>query len=154
MLRRAAPLVLAFLLLAGCGGGAPPTVTFTAGDATAVASPTQYCEDDFVTCRNDASAPVDLVVPPGTPLVIDVPETIAATPWQVVFTYRDGAGEQVDQRSRVLVDQSAYTVELPTPQDRLLTAQVQQYGPPPVVNPETGEVEYPIRASWVLLATA
>ena len=36
---------------------------------------------------------------------------------------------------------------------RLITAQVQQYGPPPVVNPETGEVEFPIRSSWVLLTS-
>lgn len=154
ILGRAAPFVLAVLLLAGCGSDAPPQVTFTAGGATVVAAPTQYCDDDFVTCRNDATAPVDLAVPPGTPLVIDVPESIAETPWQVVFTYRDSAGEPVDQRSPVLVDRSSYTLELPTPQDRLLTAQVQQYGPPPEINPETGEAEFPIGASWVLLTSA
>lgn len=152
MLRRAVPAVLAVFLMAGCADGGPPEVTFAAGDATAVATPTQYCEDDFVTCSNDPAAPVDLAVPPGTPLVVGVPEEVAQTPWQIVFTYRDAAGEQVDERSTVLVDQPGYTLDLPA-DARLITAQVQQYGPPPVVNPETGEVEFPIRSSWVLLTS-
>lgn len=140
------------LLVAGCGSDGPPEVTFAAGDATAVATPTQYCEDDFVTCSNDAAAPVDLAVPAGTPLVVEVPQAVRETPWQLVYSYRDGAGEQVDERSTVLVDQPGFTLELPA-DARLLVAQVQQYGPPPVVNPETGEVEFPIRSSWVLLAS-
>ncbi len=152
MWRRTVPAVLAVLLVAGCGGDAPPEVTFAAGDATAVAAPTQYCEDDFVTCSNDAAAPVDLAVPPGTPLVVSVPEAVQETPWQLVFTYRNGADELVDERSTVLVDQPGYTLELPA-DARLITAQVQQYGPPPVINRDTGEAEFPIRSSWVLLAS-
>ena len=50
--------------------------------------------------------------------------------------------------------QHTYTLQLPGPTDRLLGAQVQQYGPPPQANPETGELEFPIRASWVLTAKA
>jgi hypothetical protein len=81
-----------------------------------------------------------------------VPEEIAETPWQVVFTYRDRTGGQTDGRSPVFGadKQSDYTLQLPDPSDRLITAQVQQYGPPPQANPETGEIEFPIRASWVV----
>lgn len=152
-LRLPALLLAAALLLAGCGG-APPEVTFTAGGASAVARPTQYCEDDFVTCRNDATAPVTLAVPAGTPLQVDVPGAIADTPWQVVFSYRSDTGEQVDERSAVLAagETDSYLLELPAGA-RLLLAQVQQYGPPPVVNDTTGEIEFPIRSSWVLTAT-
>lgn len=152
MSSRAVLALLAAFLIAGCGSGGPPEITFAAGAATTVATPTQYCEDDFLTCTNDPAAPVDLAVPAGTPLVVGVPEAVQETPWQLVYTYRDGAGEQVDERSTVLVDQPGYTLELP-PDARLITAQVQQYGPPPVVDPESGEVEFPTRSSWVLLAS-
>ena len=47
-----------------------------------------------------------------------------------------------------------YTLQLPAATDALVTAQVQQYGPPPQANAETGEIEFPIRASWVLNATS
>lgn len=156
MLRRVAPAAVAVLLVAGCGGAAPPEVTFAVGGASAVARPTQYCDAQLTDCRNDAAAPVELVVSPGTPVQIAVPTDIAATPWAVVFSYRSAAGEQVDQRSPLFAadERSGYTLELPTPQDRLLTAQVQQFGPPPQLDPETGEVEFPARASWVLTATA
>ena len=145
-------LIAAVLVVAGCGGAAPPDVTFAAGAANAVARPTQYCDIDLANCSSDAAAPVELAVPPGTPLQITVPDAISATPWQVVFSYRDGAGAQTDGRSPVFAvnAQHAYSLELPGPADRLLTAQVQQYGPPPQANPETGELEFPIRASWVL----
>ena len=155
MLRRLAPAALLAFLLAGCGAGAPPEVTFAAGAAQVVANPTQYCEDDFVTCRNDPAAPVDLAVPPGTPLLVTVPEEISGTPWQIVFTYRTGAGEQVDERTGVFPpgQQQRYALELPTPDARLLGAQVQQFGPPPEIDPATGEVAFPIRSSWVLTAS-
>jgi hypothetical protein len=151
--RRLLPLAAAALLLAGCGAGAPPEVVFTAGAAAAAARPTQYCEDDFVTCTNDATAPVELSVPPGTALRVDVPGEVADTPWQVVFTYRTAAGEQVDERTAVQVDSPGFTLELPEGA-RLLTAQVQQYGPPPVIDETTGELQFPIRSSWVLTAGA
>jgi hypothetical protein len=95
---------------------------------------------------------VELAVPVGTPLKVTVPHEIAETPWQVVFTYRDGTGAQTDGRSPVFAPnaQSDYTLELPAPTDRLVGAQVQQFGPPPQADPETGDIEFPIRASWVL----
>lgn len=142
----------ALFLLAGCAGG-PPQVTFAVAGESIEAGPTQYCEDDFVTCQNFPENPVDLPVPPGTALEITVPEQISSTPWQIVFTYRDAGGAQQDERTTVFGpgEQQTYSLELPDPAARLLTAQVQQYGPPPQLNQSTGEVEFPIRSSWVFL---
>lgn len=153
MIRRLLPVLTAALLLTACGAGSPPQVTFEAGGSTAVAGPAQFCPDfDLTRCVGDPDAPVELPVPPGTPLRITVPPEIAESPWQVVFTYRAANGAQVDERSPVFSpgERTLYTVELPGPADRLLQAQVQQYGPPPVANPETGEIEFPTGASWVL----
>jgi Protein of unknown function (DUF2771) len=152
VLRRLAPPVAAALVLAGCGSTPPPDVTFAVGQANVVARPTQYCDIDLTNCTSDAAAPVELAVPPGTPLQITVPDAIASTPWQVVFSYREGSGAQTDGRSPVFAvnAQRTYSLTLPAPTDRLLAAQVQQYGPPPQANVETGELEFPIRASWVL----
>ena len=47
--------------------------------------------------------------------------------------------------------QHDYTLQLPAADRRGSSPpQVQQYGPPPQANAETGEIEFPIRASWVL----
>jgi Protein of unknown function (DUF2771) len=156
VLRRLLPVLVTALVVAGCGSSAPPDVTFAAGTVNVVAKPTQYCDIDLTNCSSDAAAPVELAVPSGTPLQVTVPDAIASTPWQVVFTYRDGTGAQTDGRSPVFAvnAQHAYSLELPGPTDRLLGAQVQQYGPPPQANPDTGELEFPIRASWVLTAKA
>ena len=155
MVPRLFPVLVAALLVAGCGTETPPQVTFAAGQASVVASPTQYCDLKFTDCTNNAAAPVALSVPPGTSLQVKVPPEIAETPWQVVFTYRDAASAQADGRSPVfgVGERSDYALELPDPTDRLLTAQVQQYGPPPQANAETGEIEFTIRASWVLTTT-
>jgi len=157
VLRRLLPVLAAALLVAGCSGSTPhPDVTFTAGATSVVAKPTQYCDIDLTHCNSDAGAPVELAVPVGTPLQIDVPEEISSTPWQVVFSYRDGKGAQTDGRSPVfnVNAQKTYSLQLPGATDRLLAAQVQQYGPPPQANPQTGELEFPIRASWVLTTKA
>ena len=154
MFRRPLPLLLAALLAAGCGTAGPPRVTFEAGTASVQAGPTQYCNDEFTDCRNDDAAPVEMVVPPGTALRVSVPSEIAETPWHLVFRYRDAAGTETDGRSPVLSQQDDYALELPAPTDRLITAEVQQFGPPPQANPNTGEIEFPIRASWVLRARA
>lgn len=154
VLRRLLPLAAAVLLLAGCGSESPQ-VTFAAAGASVVARPAQYCDLALTDCAGDATAPVELAVPAGTPLQVTVPDAIAQTPWQVVFSYRDAAGTQSDQRSPVFApaERNIWTLELAAPTDRLLTAQVQQYGPPPRINPDTGEIEFPIRASWVLITS-
>ena len=147
----------AVLTLAACGGSPPPPeVTFAAGGASVVARPTQYCDLQLQNCQSDTNAPVRLAVPAGTALKVTVPTTISAAPWQLVFTYRSTNGSQTDGRSPVLApnEHPDYTLELPAPTDALVTAQVQQYGPPPQANAETGEVEFPIRASWVLNAAS
>ena len=151
-MRRVVLLCALAAVLAGCGGGAPPEVTFAAGTASVVAKPTQYCDVKLQDCRSDANAPVRLAVPAGTALKVTVPEEISSTPWQVVFTYRSANGSQTDGRSPVLTpDQHPdYTLELPAATDALVTAEVQQYGPPPQANAQTGELEFPIRATWVL----
>ncbi len=152
MSRLLALLALPLLLLAGCAG-TPPQVVFTAGGASVTAGPTQYCDDEFVNCTNQPEAPVDLAVPPGTALEVAVPPEIAGTPWQVVYSYRTAAGELVDERTAVQVEQDSYVLRLP-PDARLLLAEVQQFGPAPEIDPVTGEVNFPIRASWVLTAAA
>ena len=138
-------------LLAGCGADDPPMVTF-ATDATVVqARPTQYCDLKLRDCASDAKAPVRLLVPPGASLRVQVPDTVATTPWVVVFSYRDATGAQSDARSKVFApnERRDYTLELPAPTDQLVTAQVQQYGPPPEAAPN-GELQFPVRSSWVL----
>jgi len=127
-------------------------VTFAAGAASVVAKPTQYCDLKLQDCQSDANAPVRLAVPAGTALKVTVPAEISSTPWQVVFTYRSADGSQTDGRSPVLTpDQHPdYTLQLPAATDALVTAEVQQYGPPPQANAATGELEFPIRATWVL----
>lgn len=152
MSRLRALLLVPLVLLAGCSS-APPEVVFTAGGTSVSAGPTQYCDDENVNCTNQPDAPVDLPVPPGTPLEVAVPPEVAGTPWHVVFSYRTAAGEPVEERTAVQVDQDTYVLQL-APDARLLLAEVQQFGPAPEVNPETGELEFPIRASWVLTAAA
>jgi hypothetical protein len=160
VIRRLLPLLLVAFAVTGCGGGsaddAPPQVTFTAGQASVVAKPAQYCDLKLTDCHNDDTAPVDLAVPAGTPLQVTVPKAISATPWQVVFTYRDATGAQTDGRSPVFAmgAQDGYELQLPAPDDRLLAAQVQQFGPAPQADPETGELQFPIRGSWVLTTSA
>jgi Protein of unknown function (DUF2771) len=150
--RRLVVLCALAALLTGCGGATPPDVTFSAGAASVVAKPTQYCDLRLENCQSDTNAPVRLAVPAGTSLKVTVPSEISSTPWQVVFTYRSANGSQTDGRSPVLTpDQHPdYTLQLPAASDALVTAEVQQYGPPPQANAETGEIEFPIRATWVL----
>jgi hypothetical protein len=153
-MRRLLPTLAVAVLAAGCAGG-PPEVVFSARDASTDALPTQYCELDLSECHDDAAAVVVLAVPPGTPLRVEVPEEVAEAPWLVVFTYRDAGGEQVDERSPLFApgQRSDYVVELADPAARLLTAEVQQLGAPPQANAETGEIEFPARATWVLATT-
>ncbi len=153
MVARSLLLAAALFLAAGCGIGGPPEVTFTAAGTSVTARPAQYCDIKLSDCTDDAAAPVQLAVPAGTPLEVAVPDEVAEAPWHVVFSYRDGAGQQVDARSSLITgDRRDFSLTLPQPGDRLLTAQVQQFGPAPQINEQTGEVEFPVRGSWVLNA--
>ncbi len=148
-----APLAVAVLLLAA-GCGTEPQVTFAVGDASVTARPARYCDIRLTECTDDGAAAVQLAVPAAAPLRVSVPDDIAEAPWHVVFRYRDGAGQEVGARSPVLADQQRdWTLTLPEPGDRLVTAEVQQFGPAPTLNPQTNEVEFPVRASWVLTAS-
>jgi hypothetical protein len=149
MLRRLA-VAAAVLFAAGCGAP-PPQVTFSAAGTQVVAKPAQYCDIKLADCSGDAAAGVQLVVPAGTPLQVAVPDGVAEAPWHVVFSYRDGTGQEVDARSPLFAQKEHdYTLTLPEPADQLLTAQVQQFGPAPKINEQTGEIEFPVRGSWVL----
>jgi len=59
---------------------------------------------------------------------------------------------QVDARSALFRpdERTEYVLELPAPGDRLRTAQVQQFGPAPQTDAATGEVQFPVRGTWVL----
>lgn len=141
-------------VLAACGGSdGPPEVTFSAAGASVVARPTQYCDLQLKNCQSDAKAPVRLRVPAGTALRVAVASEVSAAPWQVAFTFRSADGTTTDGRSPVQTpaQHPDYTLQLPAPTDVLVTAQVQQYGPAPQAD-ENGEIEFPIRASWVLNA--
>lgn len=151
-MRRALPLLL-LMLVAACGSNEPPRVTFSVGATTAQARPAQYCDVKLTDCKGDDTAPVTLAVPAGTAVRVEVPQEVAETPWQIVYAYRDSAGARVDERSPVLASVADHTLELPAGA-QLLTAEVQQYGPPPQANAETGEIEFPIRAAWILNAAA
>jgi hypothetical protein len=153
--RRLASVLAATLLLAGCGLGGKPEVTFGVGEQEIDAGPAQYCDLALTACDEDATAPVRLEVPPGAPVRVEVPDDVAESPWHVVFRYRSATGEQVDGRTPVFPPggRSDYVLELPAPTDRLLTAQVQQFGPAPQTAP-TGEITFPVRASWVLTTPA
>jgi hypothetical protein len=156
VVRRLLPLVAAALLVGGCGS-APPEVVFTAGGASATAAPAQFCaDDDLARCAGDPAAPVSLPVPPGTAVEVAVPDEVAGAPWQIVYSYRDAAGAVVDERTAVFPPDArrSYTLQLPDPGARLLQAQVQRYGPPPQIDPATGEVQFPTGASWVLTTTS
>lgn len=150
-----AAIVVALVAACSTTPEGPPQVQFAAAGSTVTARPTQYCNLEMTDCHNDDGAPVELRIPAGTPLQVTVPDAISSAPWQVVFAYRDGTGALAEgKRTSVFAPgtRTAYTLELPAPADRLVTAQVQQFGAPPEAN-DNGGVDFPIRASWVLTAT-
>ena len=152
-MRRCLPLIaVAVVAAAGCGSDDPPEVTFAAGGASVTAKPAQYCDVRLTECQDDAAAAVRLAVPAGTALQVTVPDGVSEAPWHIVFSYRSASGEQVDARSPLFGadERDEYTLALPAPTDALVTAQVQQFGARPAINPDSGEVEFPVRASWVL----
>ncbi|MGI5125966.1 DUF2771 family protein [Pseudonocardia sp. CA-107938] len=157
-MRRALLLIVLALSVTACSSApdGPPQVTFTANGQSATARPTQYCDAAFADCRNDAEAPVELRVPPGTPVQVSVPAEISSTPWLIVFTTVATDGTRTDGRTPLFTPAhptSTYELTLPQPTDRLLTAQVQQLGAPPQANEDNGGVDFPARATWVLTTT-
>lgn len=152
-LRLAGLLAVAALLLAGCGG-APPTVTFDVGGTALTAAPTQFCDIRMEDCTDDPNARVTAEVPPGTPVRITVPEEVSSGPWQVAYAFTRGdSPTPVQQRSEIAPagSRTEFTLELPEPGDRLVTAQVQLFGPAPVIDPQTQQLQFPVRATWVLV---
>lgn len=102
MHRHALPLLLvAALLVSGCGSDEPPLVTFGVAGQERSTGPTQYCDLQLRDCKGDAGAEVTLPVPVGTNVRIHVPDEVSQAPWHVVFSYRSPAGQQVDDRSPV-----------------------------------------------------
>lgn len=156
MLRLVLPVLWLALVATACGGGnAKPQVGFTAGAASARANPIQYCDQDLKQCAADPGAVVKLVVPRATPVVVSVPDDVAQTPWSVVFTYVNAAGERIDGRGPVIPAgrRHDFTVTLPAPTDQLARAEVQQFAAGLLADP-AGGVSFPIRASWALVAAS
>jgi hypothetical protein len=142
------------LLLAGCGSSDSPEVTWTIGGTERAVGPTQFCDMKMENCSDDRSAQVSLPIPAGTVVKVAVPEEISAAPWSVVFSYTAPDGTRTDGRSPIFTPnaQQDYTLALPDPADVLVTAQVQLLGAAPGIDPATGEVNFPTRGTWVLVA--
>nr|WP_255426985.1 DUF2771 family protein [Pseudonocardia sp. C8] len=140
-------------MLAGCGG-APPTVTFDVAGTALTAAPTQFCDNRMENCTDDPNARVTADVAPGTPIRITVPEEVSSGPWQVAYAYtRPGSPEPIQQRSEIATpgSRTELTLTLPSATDRLVTAQVQLFGPAPAIDPASLRMEFPVRATWVLV---
>ncbi|MGH3923861.1 MAG: DUF2771 family protein [Pseudonocardiaceae bacterium] len=109
--------------------------------------PIRYCDVELVECENNDSAIAVLAVPADQQIHISVPDSVAETPWQVVFSYRKN-GEQVGGRSAVFTPGTRHDYTLQVPDSGTLEAlEVQQYGAPELVN---GEPNFRIRAAWAL----
>lgn len=146
-------LAVAAVLVAGCGTSRP-TVTFDVDGAPLTAAPTQFCDNRMENCSDEPNARVTANVPPGTPIRITVPEDVSAGPWQVAYAFTRGDDPTpIEQRSDVAAPGSRgeYTLILPSETDRLVTAQVQLFGAAPAIDPGTEELEFPVRATWVLV---
>lgn len=149
----AAVLVVAAVitvLVATSGPSSPGSVTYTARGVTVTADPTAYCDVAVTDCETDPGAVVALPLPPGTDLVVDVPEGVSTTPWQVAFVFRDGAGVEQSGRSPVFAPgaRTRFTLALPDPRARVERVEVQQYGARLVETPEGPG--FSTRATWVL----
>lgn len=146
-------VVVVVVLVATSGPSSPGDVTFRAGAAQTTASPTAWCDVEVTDCDDDADAVATLPVPAGTGLSVTVPDEVAQTPWQVAFTFRDAAGATQDGRSPIFVGDAArngYTLVLPDPAGRLVSAEVQQYGAR-LVDTAAGP-GFSTRSTWVLTA--
>lgn len=146
----ASPVVAA--ALAGCSAPADPQVTFYSHGKSVEVAPARYCEPTGEGCSPPAPNPVgDLRVPEGAPLQISVPGDVSATPWQVVYIYRDGKGQEVGGRAPVFGpnERHSYTLRLPPDAARLEHVEVQQYSAVLSAAAEGG-VDFGISGTWVL----
>jgi hypothetical protein len=144
-------LAAAGLVLAGCSAPPDPEVTFYSSGTAIDVGPTQLCDVALNECEAFPEAAGVLRVPPGRPLQISVPGEVAETPWTVVFSYRNAAGEpQEPARSRIFKqdEQYAYTLTLPDPGDQLESVEVQQLGA--ALTPDGTDLQFFTRATWVL----
>ena len=143
------------VLVSGCGHAGPPQVTFFANGTAVATGPSEYCDTEVEHCVADPKAGVTLQVRPGQPVQISVPSEVGSAVWQVVFKYRNRAGAEIDDRSRVFPanDRLAYTLVLPEAGDQLTTAEVQRFSTV-VTQQADGELGFPISASWVLSTTS
>lgn len=150
--KRLVPLVLAGagVLASACSAPPLPQVTFFAVNTTAATGPSEYCDLRVDKCAVDPSAGATLAVPPNKPLQISVPTEVGDAAWQVVFKYKLNGQEQ-QERSAVFArgERLAYTLAVPAG-GQLETAEVQRYAGVMTLNPDTGEPQFVVGASWVL----
>ncbi|MGH3793735.1 MAG: DUF2771 family protein [Pseudonocardiaceae bacterium] len=141
------PTFLAVCLVVGCGQTPDRQVAFSVDGHSARTGPIQDCDIALTTCDHHKSAVAVLGVPVGQPVQISVPDSVAQTPWQVVFRYHKN-GQQIGGRSEVFAPgaRKDYTLHVPD-EGTLESLEVQQYGAPELTG---GEQTFRIRAAWVL----
>lgn len=144
-------VIVTLLVRATAGPSSPGEVTFAAGGATAAVDASQFCDVGVTECGVDPAAQAVLRVPPNTPLTVTVPADVAATPWQIAFSFRDPGGAVQQGRTPVFFGATAtgtFTLVLPTAAAQLEAAEVQQYGARTSQGPNG--LEFVTRATWVL----
>ena len=150
--KRLVPLVLAGagVLASACSAPPLPQVTFFSVNRTAATGPSAYCDFQLKNCAADPAACATLAVPPNKPLQISVPTEIGDAAWQVAFKYKLNGQEQKG-RSAVFAngERLAFTLELPGAA-QLETAEVQRFAGMLTLDPQTGEPQFVIGATWVL----
>lgn len=148
--------LLVALVAAACSRGASVsevTVTVGASSVTLPAaltciSPAGGSELSCAGGENDDNAP-HLAISPGTPLTIEVPKKVGDTPWVVVFSYIDAAGEAQGDRTAVFSPGAEYSYRLTPPAGAQLTrVEVQSLTAAPATD---GGVEFPAVGTWVLI---
>lgn len=148
--------LLIALLAAGCSAGSSvDQVTVKAGTASVVLPAALSCYTPkgatTMSCaggENDDHAP-HLALAPGTPVTVEVPQSVGDTPWVIVFSYVDAAGKAQGDRTAVFAPKKQYSFVLTPPAGAQLTRlEVQSLTASPGAD---GGIEFPATGSWVLL---
>lgn len=143
-------------LAAGCSSGRQvQSVTVTAGAASVTLPAALSCFSPqggtAMSCaggENDDAAP-HLAIAPGTPLTVDVPQTVGDTPWVIVFSYVDAKGQQQGDRTAVFAPKKQYSYRLQPPAGAQLTrVEVQSLTAAPG---QGGGIDFPAVGTWVLV---